>query len=483
MNPLYQIHKACLLFAVLAVLGGQLAAGQMVLSQSAVEKTAEEYSAASNARVGIVIIDLASGATVAAVRPGEQFMPASNQKVLTSAFAMSRLGENFNFTTSVHLVGSDIHVVGSGDPAFGDPTVAASVGASIYDEFDRWTQDIRREMGTRIDGDIVVHSTFTRDQAQPLESFRHPDWPKNQHHNWFVAPVTGLNYHNNCFDVIFVSRAGTIAPVVTPASRFISIQNRTSAGSKHVWSLRSNADDSVLTVQGTVRSASNSPLSVAADHPPLMAGRVLAERLVLGGVDFRGKVRYATQALPAESKCLSTSNGPLSVALAVANKRSINMAAESMFLRAGDGTWAGSARIMKQVLVKDWSIDPADIEICDGSGLSRRNRITPRAMAGVLGRFTRRDDYLAFAHSLAVSGVDGTLSDRLTGAFRAKVVAKTGYILGVSCLSGYALDWENRPRYAFCILANNVPGGQAWRTKNMQDELCRMMVAAAAVRK
>ena len=79
--------------------------------------------------------------------------------------------------------------------------------------------------------------------------------------------------------------------------------------------------------------------------------------------------------------------------------------------------------------------------------------------------------------SLPFSGIDGGLRKRMKSPpYRGRAAAKTGYVDGVSCLSGYVLDGESRPAIAFSVLVNNVPLGKARRAKRLQDELCKLMV-------
>jgi D-alanyl-D-alanine carboxypeptidase len=58
------------------------------------------------------------------------------------------------------------------------------------------------------------------------------------------------------------------------------------------------------------------------------------------------------------------------------------------------------------------------------------------------------------------------------------VAAKTGYIRGVSCLSGYVLDKASRPAIAFSMLVNDMPGRIA-TAKDLQDELCAVLIDAS----
>jgi len=137
---------------------------------------------------------------------------------------------------------------------------------------------------------------------------------------------------------------------------------------------------------------------------------------------------------------LAQTKSPLRTVLIRANKRSLNLAAECLLLRCGDGTWAGSAA------------------------------------ARVLAEMTRRPGWEVFLASLPVAGTDGTLKRRmLDPPVRGRVAAKTGYIAQASCLSGYVLDGRGRPAIAFSILTRPKPG-KAWLAKQLQDTVCLELV-------
>ena len=60
---------------------------------------------------------------------------------------------------------------------------------------------------------------------------------------------------------------------------------------------------------------------------------------------------------------------------------------------------------------------------------------------------------------------------------RGRILAKTGRINNVCCLSGYVLDTTSRPRLAFALPINRFRMGTAWKAKQLHDSLCRLMVA------
>lgn len=438
-----------------------------------------QYEKTFGAVVGVSVVDVRTGANILSVRAAEKRTPASNQKILTGAFALARLGGDFEFTTVVYLIGDDVLVFGDGDPTLGDPVLARFSGKTIYDRLDAWSAAIARTLGPKLKGDILVCGN------PDAALYRHKDWPARQRRRWYSAPVAGLNFNNNCFDVSFVLDRGEIRPLIEPQSYLIRTVVRLKRGKRHQWWADLNGDDSVLTLGGTVAAASEKPISVAADDPPMLLGRVLADRLRRAGVAFAGKVRTVAPGDVDRSgaKVIYTTKTPLATAMARANKRSLNMAAECIFLRAGDGTWAGSAGEMTRTLVKTYRLDEDSIVVRDGSGLSHGNRIAPSAMTGLLVEILNRPDSGVLLRSLAVSGTDGLLAGRMRQpTCRGRVLAKTGYIARACCLSGYVLADDGTPAMAFSILVNDFSGKGLRPAKRLQDKICRLLVDSLPAR-
>jgi len=425
----------------------------------------------SQGAAGLSVVELSSGKTLAAVRQGEPFTPASNAKILTSAFALARLGASFRFSTAVYFLGSDLVVVGDGDPTVGDPVLARQKGRSIYAEVDQWAQAVRQVAGGRILGDVLVCGV-----SDP-SAYRHEDWPESQYHNWYAAPVAGLNFHDNCLDVTFKIYKGDPAAVVQPYSRFMRYFSSVRLGKEHIWSLRLTEEDSLVSLNGTVRGAAADPISVPVNNPPMLLGRVLADRLVRVGVVFHGKVRtIRPQDIPwKEARPVACTRGPLTEALARSNKASLNLAAECLFLRAGNGSWSGSADLAERTLREVYGLPAGSFAVRDGSGLSRGNRVTPAAMTKLLTALATGESAAAFLDSLAISGVDGSLASRLSEEpYRGRIRGKTGAIAGVSALSGYVLGEDGKPALAFAILFNRLSAG----ARDVQDAICRVLVSS-----
>ena len=128
---------------------------------------------------------------------------------------------------------------------------------------------------------------------------------------------------------------------------------------------------------------------------------------------------------------------------------------------------------MKEIknLIKDIGINPENIIIADGSGLSRLNLVTPRQFVDLLSYIYKSEIFRLFYDSLPIAGVDGTLARRMHNTkAENNIRAKTGYIEGVRSICGYAYTADKEP-IAFSIIVNNyiVPYALA---DNLQDLVC-----------
>ena len=101
-----------------------------------------------------------------------------------------------------------------------------------------------------------------------------------------------------------------------------------------------------------------------------------------------------------------------------------------------------------------------DLPLVDnGSGLSRRSRITAQALARLLQAAYSSPLMPDFVASLPLSGVDGTLKNRRAMVGSAHL--KTGSLRDVSALAGYVHAASGR-RYVMVAIANH-PAAEAAR--------------------
>ncbi|HEX4931567.1 MAG TPA: D-alanyl-D-alanine carboxypeptidase/D-alanyl-D-alanine-endopeptidase, partial [Gemmatimonadaceae bacterium] len=220
--------------------------------------------------------------------------------------------------------------------------------------------------------------------------------------------------------------------------------------------------------------------NVAVTNPTLYFARAVREGLRAAGIVVRGEA-VDVDDLPERPSVdravtLMVHRSPTLASLAdTMMKLSQNLYAETLLRtvamqQSGLGTASEGLTIVKDVL-GTWGIDPAEVLIADGSGLSRYNLVTPRAfvalLAHVYGDARLRDGFIA---SLPVAGRTGTLAQRLKGT-RADgaVQAKTGSFSNARAIAGFTKTADGEP-VAFSIIANNY-GGPAAAVDRVTDAI------------
>ena len=248
-------------------------------------------------------------------------------------------------------------------------------------------------------------------------------------------------------------------------------RRRVAPGWKPSYHREECAPLSALAVDGGLVSG-----RVAAD-PALAAARLFRGALTRAGLRIRGEARKGVA--PADAVPLV---GVLSPRLAPIvrrmNRKSDNFVAEVLLKQLGArelgvGSTAAGARVVTRVL-RERGVPLAGVRIVDGSGLSRYDRLTARAVVALLVSAWSDpaiDD--AFVLSLPLAGVNGTLEDRLESApAHARVRAKTGTTARASALSGYVAG-----DYVFGILMNGTPV-PTWSARRAQDRFVQVLAGA-----
>ena len=441
-----------------------------------------------NARIGVLVRDLAADRVVFQRLSGEKFEIASNAKLFTTAAALERLGSRYVFKTLIIANGAirdgclagDLVIHGGGDPAISGRFQG---GDRMY--VPRAMAKVVRDAGiTRIDGDLVMDDRFFDRQLRP------PGWPEADQLWWYGAPVSALSFNDNCIDVsVTGAKSRGRAPHVSiqPDVGCGRIVNQaTTVGAKEPEGLHfSRREDGAVALGGSIRSGKTRGDNIAVENPPLFLGAALKQELARAGVALTGAVRPPRdgEKMVAESRPLGVWETPLVKAVAVANQRSQNFFAEQILktlsaVRRREGTTQGGiAEIMD--FLRSAGLPERDVELADGSGLSEGNCATPAAVVALLACMAKSENGPIFLDSLAVSGdKDTTMRHRLTeSAACGQVHAKTGTVKsrGVSACSGYVELRDGRV-VAFSVLINGFKPGHIYRAKNAEDAVCRAIL-------
>ena len=205
-------------------------------------------------------------------------------------------------------------------------------------------------------------------------------------------------------------------------------------------------------------------------RPALTAAKAFAKRLQAAGI--RVSAVAAEKAPASASEVARVESAPLSKILARTLQLSDNLAAEviarHVALAAGEPpSFTGAAAAVKAWLVGHGLWDDG-MRLVDGSGLSKKSRVTPSVLARVVATSLNTGGLDALAAGLPVAGKNGTLKHRFNDASekpgRGNVHAKTGTLEGVGALAGY-LTTADGQLLVFAEIANGVRGqttGQNW---------------------
>jgi serine-type D-Ala-D-Ala carboxypeptidase/endopeptidase (penicillin-binding protein 4) len=463
-----------------------------------------------NARLGILVVDPVSGDTLVSHDADRLFMPASNQKLLTGAIALHHLGTAYQWRTPVLLHGvqrgstftGDVLVVGSGDPSISD----ALRGGRAANAFDVVVQALRARGIRRVHGHIAAAG-----DAMPGLTSGY-GWAWDDFDYAYSAAVDELLFNEGelTLQIRAAEHAGMPVQVQrAPTARYprLMVEARTRARDTAPvlngavrWPRLEAAYDSigdVLVVRGTLPEGDSATLTVAYRHPADAFTAALEEALLGAGIAVqapRGTAaaararngRMAPASTPTDTLAVILS-APFADVLTRMQKPSQNQVAELLFRSVGlHVTGSGSADSAQAVAARtlaQWGVTSADAAYRDGSGLSRHNYVTPRAIVRVLDAMRTAPHFDLYRQALPIAGVDGTIRNRMRGTpAEGNARAKTGTLDKTRSLSGYVTTADQR-LLLFSILANNftVPNREVERVQDLiVSHLAAAVVAPAS---
>jgi D-alanyl-D-alanine carboxypeptidase/D-alanyl-D-alanine-endopeptidase (penicillin-binding protein 4) len=423
-------------------------------------------SRVTKGRTAAVVIDAASGTELYQRSGSRATVPASNTKIITAAAAMSTLGPSYRFRTQVikraRITGSTLdgrlYLKG-----FGDPTARVSDYASLAKQV--------RAAGIRtVTGKLVVDASY-------FDNVRYnPTWRTSYADDYYAAPISALTLAPNADldsgTVIIKYRAGKVGKkakiTTTPAAAAssLNLKNLSTTGKRGTTSTFSASrahGSSTITLRGRVPSGRSGSRLITVSRPDLYAAAIFRSELKKAGVSVKGGTTVLATPATKRTVLATDYSMTLSQLLVPFMKLSNNMHAEALTKAMGakrsgaPGTWSNGLAATRAYLTSR-GVPMSGVSLSDGSGLTRSNTLTPRALGAVLVKVQRETWFPAFRASLPVAGnskrmVGGTLRARMNDT-RAenRAWAKTGSLTGVTALSGYVRGRDGH-LYVFSMLS------------------------------
>jgi D-alanyl-D-alanine carboxypeptidase/D-alanyl-D-alanine-endopeptidase (penicillin-binding protein 4) len=436
---------------------------------------------------GMQVRDGATGTVIYSHNADQRVIPASNEKLMTSAAALEVLGTGYKFHTVARYSGKrsgstvtgNLYLHGQGDPTM------------TYAQFDALAAAVAKAGVKKFTGTLDADDTWFDHVPLGL------DWSWQDETFFDNAPISALtvaadaNYDSGSLSIAdrpgpAAGKAGVLT--VTPANSVVTIVNHTVTG-------KQGSADTVTATRAhgsnTVTVSGSTPLEPAAAHTSLVAVQdptklaigVFRDALKRHGVTITGATTTGTT--PATGTTLLTDHASITLAQLLPSflKLSNNGHAELLTKAMGRARTPGSAGgwstglAASTAALKALGVDTSRISMGDGSGLSRRDWLTTSQIAALLDAAPGRPWFATWYAALPIAGdpdplIGGTLRSRMAGTPAAENLhGKTGTLTGVNALSGYVKDASGRT-LVFSSVSNSAPAGVA-------DILDRAAVALA----
>ncbi|MDP9848197.1 D-alanyl-D-alanine carboxypeptidase/D-alanyl-D-alanine-endopeptidase [Streptosporangium lutulentum] len=357
-------------------------------------------------RVGAVVLDAETGATLFDSDAGVGITPASTTKLVTAVASLASLGPDARLSTRVVRGSSpgSIILVGGGDPTLAGPR---SSGDPLYYPQPTSLSSLARLTAKALKAAGVTKVTVAYDDSLYTGPRTASTWKPNYVPEGSVAPVTALmvdegrvspNSHQRVSDPSRVARGA-----------FVSLLPKYG-----------------ITVSGSarrVKAAAGAQEIARVESPPVYA---LVER------------------------ALTLSDNDLSEALA-----------RQIAIKEGKpASFEGAVAAVHQVLTRIGADE--GVRIFDGCGLSPKNRITPAGLARLVATASASGNphLHSIISGMPIAGFSGTIGHRFgkSHSVYGLIRAKTGTLDGVNTLAGVTTTREGR-LVTFAFMADRVPPG------------------------
>ncbi len=426
-----------------------------------INKTINELGVNKSA-VAISIKDVDTGNVIYSLNPKMPMMPASTQKLITSAASLDTLGQDYKFSTKIYKsTNNDLYFKLVADPFLTSDDLEYLIDAaknknvispkniyldaSIFDnvvwgEGWQWDDDLNSLMpkfsSYNLDGNLLKIEVRPNANNTPATIAVKPFYPIT-----FMNLVT-TDLASSTKDSVTLVRNNSIAPNVIEASGVVSKLNI----------LKIPVNDTrryfILRLEDAIRAKK---------------------------MDYFASIKNAI--LPKTNVYLVAQvDHNIEDAMFAILKSSDNFVAETVFKLAGykyansQGSIANSIKMLNSYLNK-LNISNEDIKIVDGSGVSKNNIMTADFMTNFLLAEAKVENFETFKEYLPTPG-EGTLKNRML-YFRDNLRAKTGTLSDTSSIAGYITSRKGK-LYAFDIMINDAKTSPADK-KNIEEQILRQV--------
>ena len=405
-----------------------------------------------HATIAAYAVNTKTGKVVLHIDENRSLIPASCLKVVTTGAALHLLGPDFCFQTHLELEGEikqgvlhgNVIIRGGGDPCLGSDR--AKSGLAWDRQIEKWKEAIQAQGIQEIRGSVIG------DASQWEKAQAAPSWLWEDLGNYYGAGASALTFHENMYTLTFKpgKEVGETAILdrVFPAISQLMLQTEVvtgPVGSGDGTCIYGSEFNLSQVVRGTVPAGVEEfSIKGAVPDAAQFCSGLLIEALVKEGIRVKGDQHIGNR------KVIHTTVSPTVEEIVYwTNQVSHNLYAEHLLKAMGGGTTAQGTRAAVQYW-KDQGVDLQGMQMVDGSGLSRKNFMTPKQLTTILMKMQKSPHFTSFFTSLP---------EKYPGVF-----AKDGGMSNTACLTGYKGD------IAFTIFINNGSS-----SKEMKEKIAELL--------
>lgn len=443
---------------------------------------------------GLCLMERKTGKVITETGGALALIPASTLKPFTSGAVLGVLGKDYRFTTDISLGGAqlpggelngNIYIEGRGDPTlgsdrFGGPTAVDTLFSQIL-------QALRQAGINTIRGSVIGDGTW----FEPLSIS--PSWQYDDMGNHYGAGASGLSVYDNVITFIFEpgKRPGDTVRLIgtRPEAAYLEVVNEVTTGARGTGD-RVNVYGAPLQnmrwLRGTVPAGVRQfEVRGTLPDPPYHMAFSLHNYLTANGITITNPptttLRQQWQGerdTLARRSLMSVTSPPLSEIVYWVNLRSVNMYTEAILKAAGkQQSGQGTTEAGLGVVTAYWSrrgVNLSGLNLKDGSGLARKNTITPRALTQSLVAAANEPWFPEFYASFPIAGESGSVSNRFRKTAAAgNLRAKSGTLEKVKAFSGYVTTASGR-EVAYSLIINHYNGTHNDLMKEIETLLTKM---------
>jgi D-alanyl-D-alanine carboxypeptidase/D-alanyl-D-alanine-endopeptidase (penicillin-binding protein 4) len=402
----------------------------------------EEILSIDHAMVGIYAVNMETSEVILNQNSDLSFMPASCMKLITTAAALHILGSATRFETNLQYDGiinsektlvGNIYIQGGGDPLLGSKRIEG-----WQSQINLWVDEIKKLGIKKIAGKIIS------DSSKWEKAMASPSWLWEDLGNYYGSGASALSFYENSYDLTFKGGKAVLEKTsvikTNPPLKSLIIQNEVTTGPARSGDracLYGSEFSFTQYVRGTIPlDADEFTIKGAIPDPGLAIEELLREKLEAE------QITLLSETINSKSPRITihtTYSPPIEKIVYWTNQDSVNLYAEHLLKKMGevsynDGSTQGGIKATIDFLTS-LEIDTSGFHMADGSGLSRKNLITPKQMVLFLLKLKKSPYFPLFYESLPL--IDDSIK------------AKSGSMAFCKGYAGYSKN------IAFAIFINN----------------------------